>query len=104
MTEGPRTLAPFGRRLLRVIKNERLGAYNMHGSLLPKYRGRVPVNWAVIRGERETGATLHRMVAKPDAGDMVAQHERLEEPARVGEVPFGRRGVGERLDRGIGVG
>jgi methionyl-tRNA formyltransferase len=49
------------------------GAYNMHGSLLPKYRGRVPVNWAVIRGEHETGATLHRMVAKPDAGAVVAQ-------------------------------
>lgn len=49
------------------------GAYNMHGSLLPKYRGRAPVNWAVIRGERETGATLHRMVAKPDAGAIVAQ-------------------------------
>jgi methionyl-tRNA formyltransferase len=49
------------------------GAYNMHGSLLPKYRGRVPVNWAVIRGERETGATLHRMVEKPDAGPIVAQ-------------------------------
>ena len=47
------------------------GAYNMHGSLLPKYRGRVPVNWAVIHGETETGATLHRMVAKPDAGDIV---------------------------------
>jgi len=49
------------------------GAYNMHGSLLPKYRGRVPVNWAVIRGERETGATLHQMVSKPDAGAIVAQ-------------------------------
>ncbi|WP_300450776.1 formyltransferase [Accumulibacter sp.] len=48
-------------------------AYNMHGSLLPKYRGRAPVNWALIHGERETGATLHRMVDKPDAGDMVAQ-------------------------------
>ena len=47
------------------------GAYNMHGSLLPKYRGRVPVNWAVLNGERETGATLHAMVAKPDAGDVV---------------------------------
>ena len=47
------------------------GAYNMHGSLLPKYRGRVPVNWAVINGETETGATLHYMVAKPDAGDIV---------------------------------
>ncbi|MFO1317103.1 MAG: formyltransferase [Burkholderiales bacterium] len=51
----------------------RRGALNMHGSLLPKYRGRVPVNWAVLHGERETGATLHYMAAKPDAGDMVAQ-------------------------------
>lgn len=49
------------------------GAYNMHGSLLPKYRGRVPVNWAVLHGERETGATLHRMLEKPDAGAIVAQ-------------------------------
>jgi methionyl-tRNA formyltransferase len=49
------------------------GGYNMHGSLLPKYRGRVPVNWAIIHGERETGATLHRMVEKPDAGEIVAQ-------------------------------
>ena len=49
------------------------GALNMHGSLLPKYRGRVPVNWAVIKGERETGATLHYMVEKPDAGDIVDQ-------------------------------
>jgi methionyl-tRNA formyltransferase len=49
------------------------GALNMHGSLLPKYRGRVPVNWAIIRGEKETGATLHYMLEKPDAGDIVAQ-------------------------------
>ncbi len=49
------------------------GALNMHGSLLPKYRGRVPVNWAVIKGEPETGATLHYMVQKPDAGDIVDQ-------------------------------
>ncbi len=49
------------------------GALNMHGSLLPKYRGRVPVNWAIIHGETETGATLHYMTAKPDNGDIVAQ-------------------------------
>jgi methionyl-tRNA formyltransferase len=49
------------------------GAFNMHGSLLPKYRGRVPINWAVLHGETETGATLHEMVAKPDAGAIVAQ-------------------------------
>ena len=51
----------------------RRGAYNMHGSLLPKYRGRAPVNWAVLHGERETGATLHAMVAAPDAGAIVEQ-------------------------------
>jgi len=49
------------------------GAFNMHGSLLPKYRGRVPVNWAVLHGEDETGATLHAMEAKPDAGYLVDQ-------------------------------
>lgn len=49
------------------------GAYNMHGSLLPKYRGRVPINWAIIKGETETGATLHEMVEKPDAGRIVGQ-------------------------------
>ncbi len=49
------------------------GALNMHGSLLPKYRGRVPVNWAIIRGETETGATLHYMTEKPDNGDIAAQ-------------------------------
>lgn len=51
------------------------GALNLHGSLLPKYRGRVPVNWVIINGERETGATLHYMVEKPDAGDMVDQEK-----------------------------
>ena len=49
------------------------GALNMHGSLLPKYRGRVPVNWAIINGEKETGASLHYMELKPDAGDLVDQ-------------------------------
>jgi methionyl-tRNA formyltransferase len=49
------------------------GAYNMHGSLLPKYRGRVPINWAVIHGETETGATLHEMTVKPDAGAIIGQ-------------------------------
>jgi methionyl-tRNA formyltransferase len=49
------------------------GAFNMHGSLLPRYRGRAPTNWAVLHGETETGATLHEMVAKPDAGAIVDQ-------------------------------
>jgi len=51
----------------------RRGALNMHGSLLPKYRGRVPVHWAIIQGETLTGASLHYMVEKPDAGALVDQ-------------------------------
>ncbi len=49
------------------------GAFNMHGSLLPAYRGRAPVNWALIHGARQTGATLHRMNEKPDNGAIVDQ-------------------------------
>ncbi len=65
----------YYRQMLKVslLDIPKRGAYNMHGSLLPKYRGRVPVNWAVIHGERQTGATLHRMVEKPDAGEIVAK-------------------------------
>jgi methionyl-tRNA formyltransferase len=51
----------------------RLGALNIHGSLLPKYRGRAPVHWAIIHGETTTGASLHYMVEKPDAGALVDQ-------------------------------
>ncbi|AZP13598.1 formyltransferase [Undibacterium parvum] len=56
-----------------ILALAKRGAYNLHGSLLPKYRGRVPVNWAVLHGETETGATLHEMAAKPDAGGIIAQ-------------------------------
>lgn len=63
----------YYRRLLpeSLLACARRGAFNMHGSLLPKYRGRAPVNWAVLRGEAQTGATLHEMVATPDAGRIV---------------------------------
>ena len=54
-----------------LLRAARRGALNMHGSLLPRYRGRAPVNWAILRGERETGATLHYMVERADAGDIV---------------------------------
>jgi methionyl-tRNA formyltransferase len=52
-----------------------LGAFNLHGSLLPLYRGRCPVNWVLINGEKRTGVTLHYMIEKPDAGDIVGQRE-----------------------------
>lgn len=56
-----------------VLATPKRGAYNMHGSLLPRFRGRAPVNWAIVRGARETGATLHEMMAKPDAGAIIDQ-------------------------------
>ena len=58
---------------MSVLNLAKIAPLNMHGSLLPKYRGRVPINWAVLHGETETGATLHVMAEKPDAGDIVAQ-------------------------------
>ena len=51
----------------------RRGAFNLHGSLLPRYRGRAPANWVLVNGESETGVTLHRMVKRADAGAIIAQ-------------------------------
>ena len=68
-------LAFYYRSMLppQLLALPRWGALNMHGSLLPHYRGRAPVNWAIANGETRTGATLHYMVARPDAGPIVAQ-------------------------------
>ena len=57
----------------KVLGLAPLGAFNMHGSLLPRYRGRAPINWAVLNGEPRIGMTLHRMVCEPDAGNIVDQ-------------------------------
>ncbi|WP_312626886.1 bifunctional UDP-4-amino-4-deoxy-L-arabinose formyltransferase/UDP-glucuronic acid oxidase ArnA [Scandinavium sp.] len=56
-----------------ILNAARHGAYNLHGSLLPKYRGRAPLNWVLVNGEKETGVTLHRMISRADAGNVVAQ-------------------------------
>jgi methionyl-tRNA formyltransferase len=77
----------LGRALLDVPPR---GAFNMHGSLLPKYRGRAPVNWAVLKGETETGATLHEMVDKPDAGRIVDQQAVPIGPDDTAAEVFGR--------------
>lgn len=65
----------YYRRMLKttILDLASKGCYNMHGSLLPKYRGRAPVNWAILSGETQTGVTLHAMVVKPDAGPIVGQ-------------------------------
>ena len=63
----------YYRHMLPASILEVAPAYNMHGSLLPQFRGRAPVNWAVLHGATQTGATLHEMTVKPDAGAIVAQ-------------------------------
>lgn len=63
----------------RILRLPRLGSFNMHGSLLPKYRGRAPVNWVLVNGETRTGATLHAMTERADAGDIVDS-----EPVEIG--------------------
>jgi len=72
----PAALYSFSYRNLlseRVLRLASIAALNLHPSLLPRYRGRAPVNWVLVNGERETGVTLHHMVARADAGDIVAQ-------------------------------
>ncbi|WP_067705421.1 MULTISPECIES: bifunctional UDP-4-amino-4-deoxy-L-arabinose formyltransferase/UDP-glucuronic acid oxidase ArnA [unclassified Erwinia] len=59
----------------KILDCAQHGAFNLHGSLLPKYRGRAPLNWALVNGETETGVTLHRMVARADAGEIMAQQK-----------------------------
>ncbi len=79
--EKIRILAPdvlfsfYYRQLIKppLLSIPSLGAFNLHGSLLPKYRGRCPVNWVLINGEKKTGLTLHLMTEVPDAGDIVGQ-------------------------------
>lgn len=72
-------LSFYYRRILGkdLLSIPRLGGINLHGSLLPKYRGRSPVNWVLVNGENETGVTLHYMVESADAGDIVAQERVL---------------------------
>lgn len=78
-----RTMAPemifsfYYRHLLsdEILQCAQKGAFNLHGSLLPKYRGRTPLNWALVNGETETGVTLHRMVKRADAGNILAQQK-----------------------------
>ena len=68
----------YGRLLTReVLDIPRWLCINVHGSLLPKYRGAAPVNWAVLNGDKETGVTLQKMALALDAGDIIAQ-ERIK--------------------------
>src|SRR4051812_43965695 len=88
----------------RILALPRLGAFNMHGSLLPKYRGRAPINWGVLHGERRIGMTLHRMVKRADAGAIVDQESIDLEPRDTAEqafrkvMPCARRVLARQID------
>jgi methionyl-tRNA formyltransferase len=87
----------------KVLALAPLGAFNMHGSLLPKYRGRAPINWAVLQGEPRIGMTLHRMVREPDAGNIVDQEGVDIAPRDTAEqafrkvLPCARRVLGRQI-------
>ena len=68
-------LSVWYRRLLgpALLALPRVAALNLHGSLLPAYRGRAPLNWVLVNGEQRTGVTLHHMTEAADAGDIVGQ-------------------------------
>src|SRR6267142_195898 len=73
----------FGQKIAAEVVNlPRLGAVNLHASLLPKFRGAAPINWAIIKGEQVSGASVIRLAQKMDAGAILGQQqlpiERLE--------------------------
>lgn len=83
-------LSAYYRQLIStaMLDRARLGAFNLHGSLLPKYRGRAPINWAVLHGETRMGMTLHRMVRRADAGAIVDQEGVAIGPRETSEEAF----------------
>ncbi len=62
----------LGEELLKIPTK---GCFNLHGSLLPRYRGRCPANWVLVHGEKETGVTLHKMEKQPDRGNIYGQQK-----------------------------
>jgi methionyl-tRNA formyltransferase len=87
-----------------ILALARLGGFNLHGSLLPRYRGRAPINWAVLHGEAQIGMTLHRMVARADAGAIVDQEPVTLGPRDTAEqayrqvLPCARRILARQID------
>lgn len=95
----------YYRRLIptALLRAARRGALNMHGSLLPKYRGRAPINWAILKGETETGATLHYMESRADAGPVVGREAVPILPDDTALEVFGKvtAAAGTLLDRAL---
>src|SRR5258708_23974509 len=81
-----------------------VGGLKMIGSLLPKFRGRAPINWAIVHGANETGMTLHRMVKQADAGNIVDQEGTAIGPRETAEevfrkvMPLARKVLARQID------
>jgi UDP-4-amino-4-deoxy-L-arabinose formyltransferase/UDP-glucuronic acid dehydrogenase (UDP-4-keto-hexauronic acid decarboxylating) len=82
----------YYRRMLseNILALPPLGAYNLHGSYLPAYRGRCPVNWVLVNGEARTGVTLHHMIKTADAGDIVGQRSVAIGPGDTALILYGK--------------
>ena len=79
----------------RILPNDILalppkGCINVHSSLLPKYRGAAPINWAILKGETETGVTIMHMASELDAGDIILQRATPISPEETAEMLYGR--------------
>lgn len=75
-----------------------MGTVNLHGSLLPQYRGAAPINWAVINGEKETGVTTFKLKHEIDTGDILLQESfPIGEEETTGEVYDKMKGIGAQL-------
>ena len=84
-------VAAYGQILPQsVLDVPRLGCINIHSSLLPKYRGAAPINWAILNGETKTGVTIMKMALALDAGDIIAQKKTDIDPNETAEELFGR--------------
>ena len=84
-------VAAYGRFLPDEILNlPPKGCVNVHSSLLPKYRGAAPINWAILKGETETGVTIMHMASELDAGDIILQRATPISPEETAEMLYGR--------------
>lgn len=84
-------VAAYGQLLPEdILSVPRLGSINVHASLLPKYRGAAPINWAILNGETETGVTIMHMAKKLDAGDMIAARATAIDPAEDAQALYAR--------------
>lgn len=87
-------VAAFGQILSKeILDMPRLGCVNIHASLLPKYRGAAPIQWAVIDGEEKTGVTIMHMDEGLDTGDILLQEEIILDAKETGESLFNRLAV-----------